>query len=206
MIDVVIIDDDEEYREKLASSIDRAEGFRCRRNYGDCETAIANLEEDLPDVVLMDIGLPRMSGVEGVSAIKGKGSDVEIIMLTIREDSDSVFESLRNGASGYLVKDVEVDDLLRMIKEVTEGGSPMSMRIARMVTESFRREPPPEPLSSRQLEVLTKLCEGKSYLAIANELFISKATVKFHIKNIYRLLHAANKAEAIVRAKKQRIV
>jgi len=206
MIDVVIIEDDNELREGLRVLIEGTSNFSCVGAYADCETAIRNLEEDLPDVVLMDIELPGMSGVDGVASIKGELPDTEIIMLTIHEDNESVFDSLRNGASGYLIKNVEPAELINAIKEVYEGGSPMSMPVARMVTGSFRHKPPPYPLTRREREVLQKLCEGKSYQAIANELFIAKTTVKFHIKNIYRLLHVANKGAAVAKAKDDRIV
>lgn len=206
MIDVGIIEDDDELREGLKVLIAGTSDFTCVGAYADCETAIQNLENDLPDVMLMDIELPGMSGVEGVKVIKKELPDTEIIMLTIHEDNKSVFDSLRNGASGYLVKNVEPAELINAIKEVYEGGSPMSMQVARMVTSSFHKKPPPYPLSKREREVLEKLCVGKSYQAIANELFIAKSTVKFHIKNIYRLLHVANKGAAIARAKDDRIV
>lgn len=205
MIYVTIIEDDDELRESLAVLIDGTEGFSCVGMYRDCESAIKHIEDDLSDVILMDIELPGMSGIEGITEITGKLPDVEIIMLTIHEDNESVFESLRNGASGYLVKNIEQADLINAIKEVHEGGAPMSMPIARMVTHSFRKHPPLQPLTDRQQQVLKKLCEGKSYQAIANELFISKATVKFHIKNIYQTLHVLNKAGAVRVATKERL-
>lgn len=206
MIDVVIIDDDPLLRESLAILIRGTKGFSCTKTYNDCETALKNLENDLPDVILLDIGLPGMSGIEGVRAIKDILSEIEIIMLTIYEDHHSVFESLQNGASGYLIKNIEPVDLLKAIKEVYHGGSPMNMEIARMVVDSLHKNPPEEPITSRQQEVLEKLCEGKSYQAIANELFISKATVKFHIKNIYKILHVSNRTQAAIKAKEENII
>lgn len=206
LIEVSVIDDDDDFRNSLDILISGTRDLACISDYRDCETAIKKLVEDPPDVILMDVELPGISGIEGVWRIKQELPEVAIIMLTIHEDNESVFESLRNGASGYLVKNVEPAELLQAIKEVHEGGSPMSMPIARMVTRSFHKNPPLAPLSPREQEVLKKLCEGKSYQAIANDLFISKTTVKFHIKNIYHKLHVSNKAEAVGKAKDDHIV
>ncbi|MFQ5708826.1 MAG: response regulator transcription factor [bacterium] len=140
MISVTIIEDDQVLRDSLAVLIRGTRGFSCTGTYDNWETALQNLDEDLPDVTLLDIELKGRSGIEGVAKIKEKQSDVAIVMLTIHEDNESVFHSLRNGASGYLVKNVEPADLLDAIKEVHAGGSPMSMAIARMVTNSFRKE------------------------------------------------------------------
>lgn len=197
MIEVTVIEDDEDFREGLAVLINSTSGFSCISTYGSCETALKHIQKDAPDVILMDIELPGMSGIAGVWQVKQKLPETEIIMLTIHEDNPSVFESLRNGASGYLVKNIHPSELLDAIREVFQGGAPMSMAIARMVTNSFRRDPPTQKLTERQQQVLEKLCQGKSYQAIANELFISKTTVKFHIKNIYKILRVENKAQAV---------
>ena len=125
---------------------------------------------------------------------------VEIIMLTVHEDTGSVFKSLANGASGYLLKNITPENLIGAVEEVMAGGSPMSMQIARMITDSFKKKNKTGELSEREQEVLNLLRKGKSYQAIANELFISKSTVKFHIKNVYRKLHVLNKFEAIVKS------
>ncbi len=206
MIDVVVIEDDRELLDSLSVLLNGTPNLHCSGAYTSCEAAIKNLEFDLPDVILLDIELPGMSGIQGIRKIKKILPDVEIIMLTVHEDNEFVFESLRNGASGYLVKNVTPANLLAAIQEVYEGGSPMSMHIARMVTRSFQKNPPEYPLTRREKEVLKKLCEGKSYQAIANELFISKTTVKFHIRNIYKILHVTNKGEAISKAKDDGVV
>jgi DNA-binding NarL/FixJ family response regulator len=205
MITITIVEDDQELCQSLKVLINGTEGLECVGDYNNSEQAIKNLENDQPDVILMDINLPGMSGIDAVGIIKNKKPDIEIIMLTIHEDNESVFESLKKGASGYLVKNVEPANLLNAIKEVKAGGAPMSMPIARMVLKSFHRNPPLEPLSEREQDVLNKLRKGKSYLTIANELFISKSTVKFHIKNIYRKLHVSNKAEVIIKSYHQDI-
>ena len=196
MIKVCIVEDKGAVRQSMATLIERGMSFSCVGAYGDCEAALKNLLHDRPDVVLLDIGLPGISGIEGVEHIKAILPGAEILMLTIRDDHDAVFESLRRGASGYLLKNVGTEELLDAIRDVHAGGSPMSMQIARMVTSSFRRKPPPEPLTSREEEVLERLRLGHSYQDIANSLFVSKSTIKFHIKNIYRKLHVANRVEA----------
>ncbi len=199
MINVAIIEDDQQLRENIISLINSESEFTCVGGYPDCEKAIKSFPQNTPDVILMDIELPGMSGIEGVNVIKHKYPQVEIIMLTIHEDNESVFDSLSNGASGYLVKNAEPLDLINCIEEVFKGGAPMSMNIARMIIDSFHKYPPEEALTHRESEVLHKLRKGKSYKAIANELFISKSTVKFHIKNIYRKLHVLNKTQAIIK-------
>lgn len=206
MIWVAIIEDDHELRDNLNGVLEEAEGFACVGSFPDCEIALQAFEAEQPDVILMDIGLPGMSGVKGTALIKDRYPEIEIIILTVHQDQDSLFQSLRNGASGYLLKNLAPQTLLDAIAEVYQGGSPMSMSIARMVTQSFRTVPPSKPLSERQQQVLKKLCEGKSYQAIANELFISKPTVKFHIRNIYNILQVTNKAEAVRLATKKKWV
>lgn len=200
MIKVAIVEDDELLRKTLVGVIDSAEGFMCSGDYMNCEKALADFNREQPDVVLVDIELPGMSGVQGVRLMKEHWPDIEILMLTIHEDNESVYESMRNGASGYLVKNINPGDLLNCIMEVMNGGAPMSMNIARMVVNSFRETPPREPLTKRESEILHKLREGKSYQAIGNELFISKSTVKFHIKNIYRKLQVSNKTEMFIKS------
>ncbi len=199
MIDIMLVDDDDKTREGLVFMIEQAKELRCAGEYEDCESALQAVEQDLPDVVLLDIGFPegKMSGLDAIAKFKEKLPDVEILMLTVSGDMEAVFEALRRGATGYLVKDIDSDELLRAVTEICEGGAPMSMSIARQVAESFRRDSPCDVLTDREQEVLTKLCDGLNYQAIADELFIAKTTVKFHIKNIYRKLHVSGKVEAV---------
>jgi len=200
MILVAIIEDDHQLRRSLAELLNSSPDFTCSGDYVNCESAMDELENNIPDVILMDIELPGISGVDGVRLIKERWPEIEIIMLTIHEDNESVYESLRNGASGYLIKNTPPSVLLDAVKEVLNGGAPMSMNIARLVINSFHKQPPEEPLSKRENEVLRKLREGKSYQAIANELFIAKSTVKFHIKNIYHKMHVSNKTQMLLKS------
>jgi len=206
MIYVSIIDDDKVFRDNLAMLIEGSKEFSCVGVYKDCETALKYIENDPPDVILMDIEIPgKMSGIQGVRKVKALIDDVAIIMLTVHDEPETIFESLKAGACGYLVKNIHPTELFTAIKEIHDGGAPMSMHIARLVVDSFKEKPPIKPLSDRQRQVIKKLCDGKSYQAIANELFISKTTVKFHIKNIYEILQVTNKAGAVRKAMEERL-
>jgi len=205
-ISLVIVEDDEYMRVDLHKEFSEASGFILLASYADCENAIKQIIKEKPDVVLMDIRLPGMNGVQGVKIIKEKLPATEIIMLTLYEDNEMVFESFRNGASGYLLKNATFDQIKKAVREVMEGGSPMSMRIARKITESFRRRPPSEPLTGRESEILAMICQGKNNQSIANELFISKTTVKFHNRNIYRKLQVTNKSQAVNKAHRNHLL
>ncbi|RYD94356.1 MAG: response regulator transcription factor, partial [Sphingobacteriales bacterium] len=164
--------------------------------YGNCETALKNLATDAPDLVLMDIDLPGMDGIEGTSRVKKQLPDCIILIITVLEDSDKVFRSLCAGAGGYIIKNSDTDDIIKNIAEALSGGAPMSLHIAKMVVQSFAR-PQDSPLSDREKEVLRGIAEGKSYSKIALDLFISKETVRSHIKNIYQKLAVNSKAGAL---------
>lgn len=205
MINVAIVEDDVEIRESLAILINGTAGFSCVYRFNDCETAIPVILEDPQDVVLMDVGLPGMSGIEGIRILKDKLPTINILMLTVHGDSKIVFEALCAGACGYLIKDTQPTKLLESIREAYFGGAPMSTQIARMVVESFKTRPHND-LTTRETEVLTQLCKGKSYRMIAEALFISEETVRRHIKNIYRKLEVSSKSEAVAKALKEKIV
>ncbi|MGI9550620.1 MAG: LuxR C-terminal-related transcriptional regulator, partial [Aurantibacter sp.] len=170
----------------------------------DGESAVASIGNLPVDVVLMDIDLPGKSGIEVTRQLKQQCPNVDFIMLTVQSDDDSIFESLCAGASGYLLKDTDPADLLVHIKEVHDGGSPMSSQIARRIINSFRIIQ--NPLSERETEVLKMLSRGMNYKDVAESLFLSPHTVKTHIKNIYSKLHVKNRAEAIYMAIKQRLI
>ncbi len=206
MITVSIIEDNVELAEGLKSLINHSEGFNCISNFTSCEEALKRIMIEKPDVLLMDIELAgKINGIEGTKLVKEIYPAVNVIMLTVHEDNDAVFASLKNGAVGYLVKNTSLGELIEGIKEVKNGGAPMSMTIARKVINSFKKQPCPEILTNREKEVLELLCQCKSYQAIANKLFIEKTTVKFHIKNIYSKLHVCNKSELLLQAKEKNL-
>jgi DNA-binding NarL/FixJ family response regulator len=205
MITVSIVEDDKDIRESLALLIDGTKGFACIRTYSNCEAALEGIPDDAPDVVLMDLGLPGMSGIEGIRKIKENLPGLDIVVLTIHVDMKLVFEALCAGACGYLLKDTTPEKLLEALKETVAGGAPMSTKIARMVVGSFRTTPH-ATLTERETEVLAQLCQGKSYKMIADALFISEETVRRHIKNIYKKLQVGSKSEAVVKAIKEKLV
>ncbi|MGD8781889.1 MAG: response regulator transcription factor [Ignavibacteria bacterium] len=205
LIIISIVEDDEEIRESLELLINSAEGFECLNTYADCETAVEGIVKDVPDVVLMDIGLPGMSGIEGIKILKQKLPDLDILVLSIRENDQSVFDALCAGATGYLIKETPPQKILEAIKELKEGGSPMSTQIARMVVGSFKVTTN-HALTQRETEVLSQLCKGMSYKMIADSLFISEETVRRHIKSIYRKLEVHSKSEAVAKALKEKLV
>lgn len=153
----------------------------------------------------MDIGLPDMSGIEGIRQLKNKHSGIDFIVLTIHEDADSIFQSLCAGATGYLTKDVKPQVILQSIRDVYEGGSAMSSSIARKVVSSFQVKMEWD-LTERETEILRRLCDGENYKAIAEAIFVSGHTVRSHIKNIYKKLHAHSRAEAVSKALKSKLV
>lgn len=207
MIKVAIVDDKRDIREGLEIIINNAEDYQCIGTFNDAESAIDEIPIIKPDVVLMDISLPKMSGIGCVKVLKEQMPDLDIIMLSVHDDNEYIFESLRAGAYGYLTKNVFPSKLLASIKEVNNGGSPMSANIARKVVSSFNNFRNPTPnLTKRESEVLDLLCKGKSYKVIANALFISPDTVRYHLKNIYKKLHVNSKYEAVIKALKDRIV
>ncbi len=205
MITVSLIEDHDDIRKMLERIIETAEGFSVASAYRDCESALKRIESDLPDVILMDIGLPGMSGIEGARKIRKLLPETDIIMVTVYQDDKRVFEALCAGASGYLTKNVAPARLLEAIKEAHEGGAPMSANIARMVVRSFR-EKTESPLTKRETEVLSQLCDGKSYKMIADALSISETTVHTHIKHIYRKLEVHSQTEAVAKALREKLV
>lgn len=204
-ISVAIIEDDDEIRSMLESFINNSPGFSCELVFNNCETAIDKIKKFHPEVVLMDIELPGMKGIEGVKTLKQSMPDTDFIMLTIRDDDDSIFRSLCAGAVGYLLKDTPPAKLLSAINIVRAGGSPISPSVARKITYSFHPTSK-SPLSDRETEILQKLCAGHNYAAIADMLFISGHTVRVHIKNIYRKLEVNSRAEAVKKALTQKLL
>ena len=207
MIKVVIVEDTKIINDSLSSLINRAEGFSCAGSFLDCESMLRKIKDIRPDILLMDIKLPGMDGIQGVKAVKEILPDLNILMLTVHEENDLIFDALCAGACGYLVKKTHPDKLLEAIQEAHEGGAPMSSHIARKVTQFFQGRNTladnSELLTSRELEILKELIKGKTYYAIAMTLNISKDTVRFHIKRIYKKLHVHSQAEAVAKAIKK---
>lgn len=193
---IVIIEDNTAIRKGLYDILETIERYKVVSQYGTCEDAITNLDNDKPDVILMDIELPGMSGIEGTLQIKNMLPTCIILIITVHEDSEKVFKSLCAGADGYIVKNSNITTIAQNIDEALNGGAPMSLSIARMVVKSFQQQSI-NPLSERETAILQSIAEGKSYSKIALDLFISKETVRTHIKNIYRKLKVTSKADAL---------
>lgn len=206
MITVAIIEDNVIIRDGLAALINGTSGYKCVGSYGNCEKFLSELPTLDVDVTLMDIGLPGINGIEGVKKAREIKPSLNILMLTIYKESKVVFEALCAGACGYLVKNTPPSRLLDAIKEVHEGGSPMSSSIARQVITLFQDINPVAKgtddfgLSDREKEVLVKLSEGDNYQQIGESLFISVDTVRHHIRNIYKKLHVHSQSEAVAKA------
>ena len=212
MINVAIVEDNDTIREGLTALINGTTGYQSVGSFRDCESFLEKLQSLEVNVVLMDIALPGMNGIEGVKEAILLNPDVDILMLTIYEDSEKVFDALCAGACGYLVKKTPPSNLFEAIKEVHEGGSPMSSQIARQVITAFKEskdtkdEKQEFELSSREKEVINLLANGNNYQQIADQLFISVDTVRHHIKNIYRKLHVHTQSEAVAKAIRKRII
>lgn len=202
---VAIVEDDSEIRQLFTLLINSSPGFVCEHSFEDAESALKNIKKGAVDVILMDIDLPGISGIECSRKMRAIDDRIDIVMLTIHEDDDAVFDSLCAGAGGYLLKETPPADVLAAIKEAYEGGSPMSASIARRVIHSFHA-PVQSPLSERETEVLKMLCKGENYKTIADAIFVSTNTVKAHIKSIYRKLHVNSRGEAVSKAYKDRLV
>jgi DNA-binding NarL/FixJ family response regulator len=202
-ITVSIVEDNEQLRTTLARVINRADGFKCLSHYGSAEDALQNLPAVKPQVVLMDINLPGMNGVECVRQLKHALPGLQVIMLTVYEDTDNIFSALAAGATGYMLKRTKSAELLEAIKEVHAGGSPMTAHIARKVTQSFLKAGPSqkstENLSQREQEVLDCLSQGFLYKEIAEKLGISYETVHTYIRRIYEKLQVRTRTEAVAK-------
>ena len=202
-VNVGIVEDDSSIRESVASLINTAEGFSCRQAFDSVESAIENISDPPPDVLLMDINLGGMSGIEGVRKLKSIFPQLNILMLTVFEESDKIFQSLCAGASGYLLKRTPPPKLLEAIMEVHNGGAPMTASVAKKVLSLFTTVAPPTlpevHLTAREAEILQHLISGSSYKKISKDLFISFDTVNSHIKNIYEKLQVSSRTEAVVK-------
>jgi len=202
---VLIVEDDLEIRNSFTLIVNSSQNFKVINSYSNCEDAIKHIPADRPDYVLMDIELPGINGIKGTKIIKDKYPNIEIVMVTVYEDSDLVFEALKAGASGYITKSANYMELLAALDEITKGGAPMSSKIARLVIDNFHINPN-SPLTKRETEILQLISEGKTYTQISEQLFISKETSKTHIKNIYAKLQVNCKSEALAKATLEKLI
>jgi DNA-binding NarL/FixJ family response regulator len=202
-ISVAIIEDSDLIRELTRRTIDMSEDFEVSHAYSNAEDAITFLSKKPPSIVLMDIHLPGMNGIECVTRLKDLCPGTQFMMLTVSEDEDDIFDALKAGATGYLLKGQHPGHLVTALKEIYDGGSPMSASIARRVVSAFHkpsvgtRQGAVEALTDRELELLTLLGTGLRNKEIADSLYISLDTVKKHVNNIYRKLHVQSRAEAV---------
>ncbi len=193
---VVIIEDYEVVLQSYAEIVNSSPDFEVVGTYKSCESALLEIEQKIPDFVLIDITLPGIDGIEGIKRIKALLKEVSIIVVTVHENSKYVFQALCSGAVGYLTKTTGENQLLYALCQARDGGAPMSIAIARMVVDSFKEKKIDE-LTDRENNVLLLLSEGKSYASIAETVHLSVNTIKYHVRNIYEKLHVTNKEDAI---------
>jgi DNA-binding NarL/FixJ family response regulator len=202
-IRVCIVEDNDDMRESVAQVLNQAPGVQCMNTYASAEAAVQDLPAQRPDVALVDINLPGMNGIECVSRLKARLPQLQVLMLTRYEQSDMIFDSIRAGASGYLLKHTPADELILAVEQVHAGGAPMTMQIARKVISHFQQIQKPasevEKLTPREQEVLTLLAKGYLYKEIAGNLGISINTLRNHLRTIYDKLHVHSRTEATVK-------
>ena len=205
-----IIEDQPKIREGLRSLIDGTQGYRCVGSFGSMEEALAKVNSDLPDVLLVDIGLPGMSGIEGTRRLKDQHPGLAVLMLTVYDDDRRIFDAMCAGACGYLLKKTPPARLLESLKEVMGGGAPMSPEVARRVVALFREIRPPEQadyqLTPHEIRILALLVEGYNYKTAGDELGVSINTIRFHMRSIYDKLQVHSKSEAVSKALRNRII
>jgi DNA-binding NarL/FixJ family response regulator len=202
---VWIVEDDLFLRDSFTEIINSAEDFVVSGAFASGEDAIKQLSLEQPDFVLMDIELPGKNGVDCTFIIKQKYSNVQVVMVTVYEDSDLVFNSLKAGASGYITKSANFEQIIDSLQEIKLGGAPMSSKIAKMVIDSFHRSFD-SPLSKREAEILRLVADGKTFTQISDQLFIARETTKTHVRNIYRKLEVNCRADAIAKANKNHLI
>ena len=209
-IRVAIIEDQRTTREALRTLLDGSAGYSTSGAFGSMEEALPHLTADLPDVVLVDLGLPGMSGIEGIRILRQQFPNLLALVLTVFEDDERIFDAICAGACGYLLKKAPLTRLLESIREVMDGGAPMSPQVARKVVRLFRDFRPPEhvdyALTPHETRLLKLLVDGHSYKTAAFELGITSHTVAFHLKNIYGKLHVHSKSEAVSKALRQGLI
>ncbi|MFA6980349.1 MAG: response regulator transcription factor [Ignavibacteriaceae bacterium] len=202
-ISVVIVEDDDLIREGMANIIDEQSGYRCSGSFSNGEALLEKINLINPKIVLMDIGLPGMNGIECLRQIRQNSQNILVIMLTVFEDDERVFESIIAGADGYLLKKTTPPKIIDALNDVLNGGAPMSNQIAKRVLDNFRMTPgidETQSLSKREKEILDLLSKGFTHKQIAENIFISPETVRGHLKNIYKKLQVHSKTEAVSKA------
>jgi DNA-binding NarL/FixJ family response regulator len=203
MIKIAIVEDNDALRASLSGLFNRTEGMRCVASLSNLLNVTTEIGSALPDMILMDIGLPNISGIEGVRTVKTHFPAILILMFTVFDDDDNVFDAIRAGASGYLLKKTPPDEIVQAVRDLSLGGAPMTASIARRVIQSFQAAPSTiiqdYRLTVREDEILHSLVEGMSYKKIADKHFLSISTIRTHICNIYHKLHVNSKAEAVAR-------
>jgi DNA-binding NarL/FixJ family response regulator len=202
-IKVAIVEDSRGTRESLTELLGRSPTLRCVGAHANGEEALRDIPGEQPDVVLMDINLPGMSGIECVGRLRDRLPKTQVLMLTTYEETDLIFDSLRNGASGYLLKNMPPAELIQAVEQVHAGGAPMSMQIARKVVNHFHQIKKPtsevEKLTKREQEILSLLAKGYLYKEIADQLSITLSTVRAHLHAIYEKLHVQSRTQAVVK-------
>jgi DNA-binding NarL/FixJ family response regulator len=210
VIKVAVIEDHREFREYLSALIGGAEGYRCVGSFRSMEEALQKIGFDLPEVALVDIGLPGMSGVEGIWLLKERYPDLLLLVLTVYDDDERIFDALCAGASGYLLKKTPPARLLECLKEAVAGGAPMSPEVARRVIRLFREIRPPERadyhLTPHEVRLLKLLVEGHNYKTAAAELGVTVSTINFHLQSVYQKLQVHSKTEAVAKALRNRLI
>jgi DNA-binding NarL/FixJ family response regulator len=210
LLRVAIVEDDRTTRDGLATLIDGTPGFRCVGKYPSIEEALQKFRGVQAHVMLLDVNLPGVSGAEGVRALRERHPATEVLMLTVYADEDKVFQSICNGAVGYLLKKTPAARLLDAIREAATGGAPMSPEVARKVVTLFRKTAPhgqaDEPLTPQERRLLQLLTEGHSYQSVGEQLGVSVNTVRSHVRNVYDKLHVHSKSEAVGKALRQGLI
>ncbi|RTL48830.1 MAG: response regulator [Sphingobacteriales bacterium] len=208
MIKVAIIEDNNTLRKSLSQLFETTEGMGCVTSLSNLMNVVSEFRKTRPDIVLMDIGLPNISGIEGVRTVKDNFPEIQVLMFTVFDDDEKIFEAIKAGASGYLLKKSSPEEITEAVLSLYQGGAPISASIARKVIQSFQHGPAINKedfqLTTRENEILNSLVDGLSYKKLAEKYFISISTVRTHIQHIYEKLHVNSKAEAVAKTLKNR--
>jgi len=209
-VGVAIIEDHREFRDYLTALISGTEGFQCTGSFRSVEEALPRIKAHVPDVILLDIGLPGMSGIEGIHLFKERYPEILLLTLTVHDDDERIFDALCAGASGYLLKKTQPAQLVASVKEASQGGAPMSPEVARRVIRLFRKIRPPDRadynLSPHDIRILKLLVEGHNYKTAGAKLGVTATTINFHLQNIYQKLQVHSKTEAVAKALRNRLI